>query len=271
MGVVSLAVRQGCEDHNCLEALLDRVTVRSVDDILDAAQFLRDFSHQNGLRVALCADVADESPMADAEGHIIADTVFGWNEIGDRWWAQRHLALQSPLANACRYESEPFWINSAGFHGSVPNPYLQIIDLKEFFSHFAVSQSAIVVPVHLPFAQVSANSFHPIEREVDDLSGTFAMVGGVLSILTRRFVAGYVQATRSKRRIPSDCALSKREVACLRWAAIGKTDREIAMIIGLSHATIRYHIQRAGQKLDSINRAQTIFKAGQLGFLGANS
>jgi DNA-binding CsgD family transcriptional regulator len=42
------------------------------------------------------------------------------------------------------------------------------------------------------------------------------------------------------------------------------------MIIDLSHATIRYHMQRAGEKLNAVNRAQTIFKAGQLGFLGAN-
>jgi DNA-binding CsgD family transcriptional regulator len=76
---------------------------------------------------------------------------------------------------------------------------------------------------------------------------------------------------RTKRRIPADCGLSKREVECLRWAAIGKTDREIAMIIALSHATIRYHISRASEKLDSINRAQTIFKAGQLGYLGASA
>ena len=65
--------------------------------------------------------------------------------------------------------------------------------------------------------------------------------------------------------------MSKREVECLRWAAIGKTDREIAMIIALSHATIRYHINRAGEKLNAINRAQSVFKAGQLGYLGASA
>lgn len=271
MGVVNLTTRKVGEENANLEGYLDRVTVRSVDDILDAALFLRDFSHENGLRAALCADVANKTPMVDADGHIIADTVFGWHKIGDRWWAEQHLGLKSPLANACRYESEPFWINSEGFHGPVPNPYLQAIDLKEFFAQSVIGKSAIVVPVHLPFAQVSANSFHPLEREIDDLSETFAMVGGALSILTRRFVASYVAATRGKRRIPSGCTFSKREIECLRWGAIGKTDREIGMIVGLSHATIRYHIHRAGQKLGSINRAQTIFKAGQLGLLGANS
>ena len=110
-----------------------------------------------------------------------------------------------------------------------------------------------------------------MDREKEDLSEEFALYSSLFAQLVRRFVAGYVQAIRTKRRIPSDCVLSKREVECLRWAAIGKTDKEISMILDRSHATIRYHIHRAGEKLDSVNRAQTIFKAGQLGYLGANS
>ena len=89
--------------------------------------------------------------------------------------------------------------------------------------------------------------------------------------MLRRYISGYVAAIRKTRRIPSALVLSKREVECLQWAAIGKTDKEIALIMSLSHATIRYHIHRAGEKLYSVNRAQTIFKAGQLGFLGASS
>ena len=126
------------------------------------------------------------------------------------------------------------------------------------------------MPVHLPFGQISANSFVSLDREQEDLSEEFAKYGSFFSQLTRRFIAGYVQAMRTKRRIPSNCVLSKREVECLRWAALGKTDREISMILERSHATIRYHIHRAGEKLDSVNRAQTIFKAGQLGYLGAS-
>ena len=52
------------------------------------------------------------------------------------------------------------------------------------------------------------------------------------------------------------------------WAAVGKTDREISMILSRSHATIRFHIQNAGIKLNAVNRSQTVFKAAQLGFIG---
>jgi DNA-binding CsgD family transcriptional regulator len=63
--------------------------------------------------------------------------------------------------------------------------------------------------------------------------------------------------------------LSKREVECLRWAALGKTDQEIAMIMSRSCATVRFHIHNAAIKLDAVNRSQTVFKASQLGYLGS--
>ena len=79
---------------------------------------------------------------------------------------------------------------------------------------------------------------------------------------------GCVKALRTRQWLPADCQLTKREVECLRWASIGKTDKEISMILGRSHATVRFHIQNAGEKLDAVNRSQTIFKAAQLGYLG---
>lgn len=87
-------------------------------------------------------------------------------------------------------------------------------------------------------------------------------------LLTHRFIAGCVKALRTRQWLPVDCQLTKREVECLRWASIGKTDKEISMILGRSHATVRFHIQNAGEKLDAVNRSQTIFKAAQLGYLG---
>ncbi len=251
--------------------LVDAVTVRNVEDIHDAAVVLRDYAAAFDLRAALCDDIASKETMVDADGAVLAADLFGWLGDGERWWEDHRLALHSPLPRSCRYEGEPFWCNSEGFRTAQPNPYLDDIDPARYFAANQRYQAAIVVPVHLPFGQISANSFHPNDPDVVDLTDLFAEIGDTLGLATRRFIAGYASAMRTKRRIPSDCELSKREVECLRWAAIGKTDREIGMIISLSHATVRYHVHRAGEKLNSVNRAQTIFKAGQLGYLGANS
>ena len=257
-------------DPTDAEALIERATVRGVQDIRRAAIGIRDFAARHGLRAALCADIASKEVMTDADGAVLASEVFGWSADGERWWEDQRLALHSLLPRACRYESESFWCNAGGFFTTSVNPYLQEIDPAQFFESQPF-RAAIVVPVHLPFAQVSANSFMPADPQVDCLSGVFSRVGGTLAAMTRRFITGYVAAKRPRRRIPSACELSKREVECLRWAAIGKTDREIATIIDLSHATIRYHINRASEKLNAVNRAQTVFKAGQLGYLGASA
>lgn len=265
--VVELRTPAGRES---LGQLLEMVTIRCPEDIHDAAVVMARVAQERGLQVAMCDDISSKEPMVDAEGTILNADIFRWLSDGARWWEDHRLALHSPLPRACRYESEPFWVNRHGFHGHWRNSYLDGMDLHDF-QRRALCKAAIVVPVHLPFGQISANSFISMDRSKEDLSQEFAEHGTLLAQLTRRFMAGYVQAMRSKRRIPSDCVLSKREVECLRWAAIGKTDKEISMILGRSHATIRYHIHRAGEKLDSVNRAQTIFKAGQLGYLGANS
>lgn len=265
--IVELRLPRTHESH---DALLEAVTVRRIDDIHDAAVALAGIAEERGLRVCTCDDISSKEPMVDAEGTILNADVFGWVDEGKRWWEDHRLALYSPLPRACRYESEPFWVNRRGFYGIWPNSYLDEIDLHDF-SRRSLCEAAIVIPVHLPFGQISANSYVPTDPSKDDLSREFAEHGALLGQIMRRFIAGYVQAMRTKRRIPSNCVLSKREVECLRWAAIGKTDMEISMILGRSHATIRYHIHRAGEKLDAVNRAQAIFKAGQLGYLGASA
>jgi DNA-binding CsgD family transcriptional regulator len=244
------------------------VTVASQADILRAAEAFRDaVDNLADYRVVMTDNIASLRPMSDAEGHVLAETVFGFTEPEQKWWTNRQLALQSPLARACRYEGEPFWANADGFHTRHPNSYLDEIDL-EHFEKRALVHAAIVVPVHLPFGQIGMAAFGSADPQVTDLSAEFEAHADVLMLLTHRFVSSYASATRRRKWLPTDCQLTKREIECLRWAAVGKTDREISMILSRSHATVRFHIQNAGVKLNAVNRSQTVFKAAQLGYLG---
>lgn len=54
--------------------------------------------------------------------------------------------------------------------------------------------------------------------------------------------------------------LSKREISCLYWLSQGKTMDEIALILHISHRTVRAHIENAKDKL----QCQTLFQLGQL-------
>jgi len=247
----------------------DKMSIHRIEDIRPAAEALRDAVFAlTGLQVAACANIASKEPMVDADGAILAAEVFGWTEPGRRWWENSRLALTSPIPIACRYESEPFWCNSKGIHTRQPNPLLAKIDLSDF-NERAMTGAAIVIPIHLPFGQIAAVSYQPYGGESTDLSSEFEAHGYVLDLWARTFVCSYVKLMTERKWIMPDCRLSKREVECLSWAAVGKTDHEIAMILSRSCATVRFHIHNAAIKLGAVNRSQTLFKAAQLGYLGS--
>jgi len=245
---------------------LAAVRIHSRDGIRQAAEALRDAVWAiAGLRVNITHNIASSAPMRDEDGAVLAETIFR-DEARPAWWRDPHFALTSPLPAACRFEAEPFWCNADGIHSLTPNLLLNSLDLSHFEER-ALTKAAIVAPIHLPFGQIGAASFLSPDLETTDLGALFTDFAEVLALLARIFVASYVKVT--ERRAPEFGAvnLSKREAECLRWAAAGKTNEEIATILGLKRTTIRFHIRTAAQKLDAVNRDQALFKAAQLGFL----
>lgn len=247
---------------------LARFRIGDLVGIRPAAEALRDaVADLCGLRTAVCHDIAVSQPMRDADGAVLASDVFGFVGEDARWWQFPQLALSSPLTSACRVESEPFWCNEHGFRTQAPNPLLDVLDLSNFRER-SLASAAIVVPIHLPFGQIAAASFLSPDPEVHDLSEQFDSCADTLALYVRTFVRGYAKVTQVRYLGLAGVKLSKREVECLRWAAAGKTNDEIGVILGLQRTTVRFHIRAASQKLDAVNRDQTLFKAAKLGFLG---
>jgi DNA-binding CsgD family transcriptional regulator len=246
---------------------MDRFDVTCASDIRPAAEALSELALTLGpYRAVVSHNIASKQPMVDADGAILASAVFGFDAVDD-WWRDPQLALHSPVARACRYESEPFWLNAKAIFPRCPNPYLDEIDLT-LFEALAVGPAMIVVPVHLPFGQIGLAAYASAKSGSADQSNAFDDHADLLALASRRFISGYAKVMRNRRWVPSNCRLTKREIECLRWAAIGKTDTEIGLIIGRRHSTVRFHVNNAIMKLDAVNRGQAIFKAGQLGYLG---
>ncbi len=55
--------------------------------------------------------------------------------------------------------------------------------------------------------------------------------------------------------------LTDRERECLTWAAHGKTDIEIGMILNISYRTVNMHMYNSFKKLNCVSREQAIVKA----------
>ncbi len=244
------------------------LAMASEQDILPAALAFRELALKYGnFQVSPHANISSGKPITDAAGDPLASKVFGWRDDADAWWRNPRLALDSPLPRACRYESQPFWLNRHGIYCRNPSSHLTDFNM-DFIARTLGDVAAIVVPIHLPFAQIAVVSFTCADHKRADLADDYQRYWPVLQLFSTLFISDYVKLRPERRVIPHDCTLTKREVDCLRWAALGKTDQEIAEILARSRPTVRFHLSNATAKLNASNRSQAIFKASQLGFLG---
>lgn len=96
-------------------------------------------------------------------------------------------------------------------------------------------------------------------------SCSFAVRAGHELPLVRRRCAELIgaHALNAARRLRPRAArprphLSRRELQCLRLIAIGKTDWEIATILGLSIETAHQYVKRARAAYDAVSRTQLV-------------
>jgi len=248
---------------------LEDVSAIESGAIIGAAQKFAEIASRIGFRVVVWHDISSKNGPEDGDGQPLNETAFGWTGENERWWDEPQIALGSPIALACRYESEPFWANTDGLHGLTRKSSLILRGLPKVFVNTAEMSSMIVVPVHLAFGQIGLVCCIPMDADQSDLSDLFRKHAHMLSAISHRFLKTYNQIKDTRREIPKNCTLTRRQVQCLQWASQGKTDRETGMILSLSHAAVRYHLQCAVERLGCVNRTQAVFRAGQLGYVGA--
>jgi len=111
-------------------------------------------------------------------------------------------------------------------------------------------RDGFVVPISLPDRETAALSFG---GSAVDLSPNDQSLLG--------FAASYAIGALLQRRISSERAhdrISAREYDCLLWAAEGKSDWEISMILGISRSTVIKHMLSAREKLGAVSKAHAI-------------
>ena len=84
---------------------------------------------------------------------------------------------------------------------------------------------------------------------------------GVISHIGRDEIvlrAVLVQESREETRLRERLQVTPREAEVLLWLARGKTNRDIAEILGLSPRTVKKHLERAYAKLGVENRASAV-------------
>lgn len=218
--------------------------------------------------IAAQADLGDPEPMADADGRPYAETSFRWVDPDYAYWRDRKLSLQNAFLNASRLVAEPFFYSDGRLGTWRTSGLLDEVDCEQARNTPNFGE-AIITPVHLPRGLVGTIFW--CSREPVGVEELFRKHAPDLQNLAVKLVATHNEARGRPRNATLPPALTRREVQCLRWAAAGKTDGEIGIILSLSISTVRFHLRNAAAKLGATGRAQSIQLAAGLGFVGARA
>jgi LuxR family transcriptional regulator, quorum-sensing system regulator CciR len=239
---------------------------RSCDDLIAAAAGLKEIGRCVGMPHPAVIDDYSSSRLLTVENGRALTSVLGWGrELVDQWLRQR-LHLVSPIAAVCRMSTQPFaWDADTVAQAIMKAPGRA--GVRWPLTRENGFYGGITVPIHMPRARTGSVSWYSRDPSVE-VFAVLASDGDVLRLAAQRFM-DMVYAARAERELHLDAPLelSDRELECLSWAALGRTDTEIGSVIYRSPATARFHIDNAIRKLGARNRTQAVAIAAQRGLI----
>lgn len=157
--------------------------------------------------------------------------------------------FRDPIVNHLQYARSPFLWDEA----YAACPYDDDVKLIQGeASEFGLCHGH-VVPVPTLDGSVAAISFGGLDPERSD------EVRDALTFAASYAVGRLLHAPRTSR--DTEVRMTPREADCLTWAAEGKSDWDIGIILGISRSTVMKHIRSARDKLDAVNRTHAVVKA----------
>lgn len=172
-----------------------------------------------------------------------------------------------PIGRACRMTIDPFaWRVDRMFQTGFPwDSSLEVFNRRT--AELGVF-GGVTVPVHMPLSRVGAVGWLARDSEVD-VDRVLATYSNELRLAAHLFM-GHVYRERPDATVaPPYASLTERELECLTWVAMGKTDADIAELIGRSQSTARFHVESAVTKLGVNNRTRAAAVASQMGMIRA--
>lgn len=215
--------------------------------------------------IAVSADIGSPDPVVGPDGKPYAETLFRWIDPELRYWEDRGFALRARVLHAVRLCAEPFYVADGRLATWRQHASLDAFNRIEGFERFGVS-GAIVAPAYLPGGVIGAVVWATPDPAVD-APALFAQRAGELHTLALKFVATHNDLC-SRRTVSATTPLTRREIQCLKWASMGKTDGDISEIMHISLPTVRFHMTNAARKLNVNGRPQAIYRAATLGYVG---
>lgn len=240
-----------------MSALCDRHfldEIRRQTNLEDASAVLAECAQALGWNLAAFhADTDAVDLPRTKKGEFIA-AMMGWPSECLLAWRTAGLGLHCPIAQRCGRVVDPFCFScdardSGWFDGELSIEQRKVLD---HYGRYVTSGTA--VPVRLAAGNTGYVSWCSRDREV--AVRTHAGLGSMFFI-SHVFIrhAEWLLSTEAGGMTGQ---LTARERQCLTWAARGKSEEEIALILGRSRDTVHFHLRNAAMKLDAGNRTHAV-------------
>ena len=141
-----------------------------------------------------------------------------------------------------------------------------VVDLWEEQARFGF-KTGVAVALHLPPGDKHFLLGFDRDRPLPSDEGELTQLLASLQLMAVHAQDAAVRLMATPETIKSAVTLSPREREVLRWTMEGKTAWEVGEIVGISEATVNYHVVRAMRKLEAATKHQAALKAMSLGLL----
>ena len=217
-----------------------------------------------------CTSVADLSALVEDFHHTI--DAFGFTSCASGAWI-----------GVGKARSHRFFFNSW------PQAWLDIYNQQNFFHDDPfVQESQRSMEIYFWSELEERQALTARGKEICDISRAFGwkeVIGipihgpadyqGLVSIATmqpvelaprdRAFLEliGHAIHNRCRKEIgfglsPELPPMTARELECMRWVAVGKTNWEIGQVLGISPSTVHFHVESAKRKLNKTTRTEAV-------------
>lgn len=213
--------------------------------------------------VAAWADLSSARPALGPTGQPIP-LLFQFTDAAKDYWQQTDLALKNAMITLIRNLSEPFWYAGGDIGSWRPLTIDPRLIQRMNETNYSV-RGAIIVPVRLAQSVLGAVVW-ATDRDDVDVRAQFDRHSEAMFAEATRFIGACNDAAHGRPQV-EPLSLTRREIQCLKLVAAGKSDGDIAQIMGLTAPTVRFHLRNAGNKLGRNGRLRISQLAASLGFV----
>jgi LuxR family quorum sensing-dependent transcriptional regulator len=181
-----------------------------------------------------------------------------WPESWLKLYAEKDFFSADPFVEEARRAMTPFLWSEVEFERPLTPRGKEIYAIGRDYGW----REVVGIPIHGPAGyqgMVSLASMKDITLSAID-RGILDMTSRVIHERCRKEIGFGVMAQDTPK-------LTARELECMQWVAVGKTDWEIAQVLGISSSTAHFHVESAKKKLGLNSRAEAVARLTLYGLL----